>query len=261
MYRIVQITDLHIGREGERPREIDVRGNLERVLDAVRREHADSLVLSGDLSFHDGDRQVYRYVRSRIEALGLPYAVIAGNHDISTHLAEEFSLRDRLHDGELYYARNFESSPGSSATDLRAIFLDSAPGNMSDMQIEWLREEVASLNESGRPAIVFIHHPPLPCACRFMDSYYPFTRSADLVPLLESLVGLNAVYCGHYHAEALQPLPGRPEVSVHVTPSIWFQIDRESEQLAVSGTVPGYRVIDWDHSRVVSAVKYVETPR
>ena len=274
MYRIVQITDLHIGSEGECPADVDVRGNLVAVLEAVRGENPDLLVVSGDLSYRDGDEDAYRFVRGKLDSFAgrradaVPYHLIAGNHDLSRNLAAAFGLGADLHAEELYYAIDATKpdgpvvGAGAKAQLPRLLFLDSARGTVSDAQLAWLEREVAELNGSSRSAIVFIHHPPILCNCLFMDTHYPFRRGDDLVPLLASLSGLKAIFCGHYHADAVAALPGRPEVNVHVTPALWFQIDRSASELVISDRRPGYRVIDTDGGSVTSVVRYVQvTPK
>jgi len=258
MYRIVQITDLHIAAEGERPADVDVRGNLVAVLEAVRGENPDLLVVSGDLSYRDGDEDAYRFIRGKLDAFtdvrgnAVPYHVIAGNHDVSRNLATSFRLGADLHGEELYYLVDVTGTQVP-----RLFFLDSARGTVSDAQLGWFAREVAEMNRSSRSAIVFIHHPPVLCNCHFMDTHYPFSRGDDLVPLLASMSGLKAIYCGHYHADAVADLPGRQDVKVHVTPALWFQIDRSASDLVISDRRPGYRVIDTDGSSVTSAVRIV----
>jgi len=250
-FRIAQITDLHVGGPDERPRDVDVRGNLERVLPAVKAESPDHIVISGDLSFRDGDREAYRYVRGQVEALGVPYSVIGGNHDISVNLAEEFDRTADLHGEELYYTLPV----GGSGASAELLFLDSVKATVSDTQLGWLRER---LDEAQHRVIVFMHHPPILCDCRYMDEHYPFTRSADIVPVLTSSPALSAIFCGHYHAEARTRLPGRGDVSVHVTPSLWFQIDRTSEEMVISDTRPAYCVIELKATSVRARVEYLE---
>lgn len=249
--RIVQITDLHVAGPDERPQEVDVRGNLERVLPAVKGESPDHIVISGDLSFRDGDREAYRYVREQVEALGIPYSVIGGNHDVSVNLAEEFDRTADLHGEELYYAQTV----GANGASVELLFLDTVKATVSDVQLSWLRNR---LDEAERRVIVFMHHPPVPCDCRYMDEHYPFARSADIVPVLTSSESLAAIFCGHYHAEARTRLPGRGDVAVYVTPSLWFQIDRNAEEMVISDRRPAYCVIEVDAASVRPRVEYLE---
>ncbi|HUX14562.1 MAG TPA: metallophosphoesterase [Spirochaetia bacterium] len=247
-FRVVQITDLHIGARGERPRDVDVRSNLELVLQAIAGESADHLVISGDLSYRDGDRDAYQHVRSLVENLDLPYSVIGGNHDISVNLAEEFGRTTDLSGDELYYAVKLPEGDG------QMVFLDTVRGTVSDRQLAWLRR---TLEGAQSPIVLFMHHPPMLCNCTFMDTNYPFERSADILPVLSGARALAAVFCGHYHAEAEEPLPDRAEVRVHVTPSLWFQIDRSAEDMIISDRRVGYRVIDVEGGAVRSRVEYL----
>ena len=69
--RIVQITDLHVGREGEETYGVDVRANFRKILQAARQWRPEYLVLSGDLCYRDGDVAIYHWIREQLDELGI----------------------------------------------------------------------------------------------------------------------------------------------------------------------------------------------
>lgn len=69
--RIAAVGDVHVG--------LDMRGELRRSFSALR-EHADVLLLAGDLTQH-GSRDEGRLIAEELTDLGLPTVAVLGNHD------------------------------------------------------------------------------------------------------------------------------------------------------------------------------------
>jgi Icc protein len=238
---IAQISDLHVAREGTDFRTVDTRANLLRVLADVDDHAPDYIVLSGDLCADKGDPAIYRWVKEKVEALGIPYFVMAGNHDESPMLATEFGVSSLLHDGELYYRQELSGEP--------AIFADTARARMSDTQFEWFAGQIR-----GGVRLVFTHHPPIPVGVRYMDANYPFRQMDQMRSLLDDVKHPTAVFCGHYHADRVVQ---RGAVSVFVTPSLAFQIDPDKDDLVVDHRVPSWRKITVNAGSVITAVRYL----
>ena len=88
--RIVQLTDLHVGLEGEDTYGVDVRQNFLQILEKVKAETPDLLVISGDLCYHQGDAQIYEWIKGHLDQIDIPYEVMSGNHDDPQLLAKAF---------------------------------------------------------------------------------------------------------------------------------------------------------------------------
>jgi 3',5'-cyclic-AMP phosphodiesterase len=67
--KFIQITDLHIDQSGECPFNIDVRKNFFDVLDAIITEEPDHLIITGDLCYRDGDKKIYKWIKTQLDAL------------------------------------------------------------------------------------------------------------------------------------------------------------------------------------------------
>jgi Icc protein len=241
--RIVQLTDLHIPPAGARTEiGMDTRRNFSEILPRAVALQPDLLVLSGDLCYMSADRPTYHWVREQLEATGLPYAVIAGNHDASAMMAQAFD--HSLEGQESYFVRQLGAHT--------VVFLDSAVATVSDEQLDWLR---ARLGAIGGPVLLFMHHPPMPMAMPFMDKTWPFRRSADLMAILTGHPAPVYVFCGHYHIERVAY---RGNVSVHVTPSLYFQLDPHSERPAVDHTRIALRLIDVDREELITSLQYYD---
>lgn len=71
LVRIAAVGDVHIG--------VDMRGELRRSFKSVR-EHADVLLIAGDLTQH-GSREEGRLMAEEVADVGLPTVAVLGNHD------------------------------------------------------------------------------------------------------------------------------------------------------------------------------------
>ncbi len=60
MVRIIQITDTHVGNEGELVRGVDVRANFLKTLRVIANEKMDCLIHSGDLCAIEGKQDYIR---------------------------------------------------------------------------------------------------------------------------------------------------------------------------------------------------------
>ncbi len=244
--RVVHITDMHIGAEGEFTRDVDVRGNFTAVLQMAMAFHPDRFVLGGDLCFSHGRTEVYEWIRAQMEETSLPYDLVPGNHDDTAIMAQAFKRSHLLLSGsDMAYA--------SQVKDALFIFLDTGPGSLSETQAAWLRQ-ILSVNVAL--PVVFMHHPPAPAGMPYMDAYYPLQNPELFAAAVEASPVPVQVFCGHYHIEKSLHLG---KMHIHITPSTFFQIDPCSADFAVDHYRPGFRVIDLLPGRGVSHfVKYLD---
>lgn len=241
--RIIQLTDLHLPPVGTKTElGIDTQRNFLEILPRAAALQPDLIVLSGDLCYDVGNASTYVWVKEAMDALGLPYVVMAGNHDDSALLGAAFDLAIRQQ--EVYFVEQVNQQP--------VFFLDTAVATISDVQLAWLATQ---LTEVQGPVLLFMHHPPFPVGMPFMDNTWPFRRSDDLMKVLTVHPAPVYVFCGHYHTERIAHAGN---VSAHITPSLYFQLDSEAEQPAIEHTRMALRVIDFEQERLVTAVKYFD---
>lgn len=236
--QIIQLTDLHIGREGEETYGVDVRGNFLRALDQIAAIKPDLAVITGDLCFSTGDAGVYAWLRAHLEALAIPFEVIPGNHDDTALLADAFGYgAGALQEGELYFSRAWDHC--------RALFLDTSAGRMSAAQWAWLEDQCAT---TQGPVLIFMHHPPVLAGAPFMDLNYPFQQAEEFRLFQTRLRIPTYIFCGHYHLERTLPAAFG---SISITPSCILQISPESEHFQVSDWRPGLRHIIMEDSGAI----------
>lgn len=233
--RIIQLTDLHIGREGQPAGNVDVRKNFTFLLSEVVNQQPDMLVLTGDLCLSTGDPDVYTWIRHQLENLPFPWYAIPGNHDESVLLAKGLGCADLLVDQDLFYKLEVPTH--------LLLFMDSSRGMVSPNQLTWLKE---TLRSSKKPVLLFIHHPVVPVHMPFMEQRY-YLKNRDQVEHI--LIGYPFpvhLFCGHYHI-----LRHSQKLNIHqyLTSSTYFQLDSFAPVFKIAHYRIGLRIIDFsaDH--------------
>lgn len=182
LFKIVQLTDLHIGANDGN--EADAK-TFKLINDIIRAEMPDLIVITGDLIWSEceGADQTYRRVLDHIAAWKIPFAIVYGNHDSEANLTREelFNIQQEytysvaeygpadIH-GVGNYHLAVQSNDGKSSEAL-LYFLDSgdyAKDNIgyydfihSD-QVSWFVSESLQHKKAShkqRPALAFFHIP------------------------------------------------------------------------------------------------------
>jgi len=209
--RIGHLSDSHLRRSIPGTSEIAIRlcreapRLLEAALAALRAEGADIVVVTGDLldlpGYQlDGDssaelraavREDYELVRELLDASGLPYLVVPGNHDDAAIMGEVFAERGQ---------------PGTGVLEFGGVrfaaFWDAAdPATHEPLRVG---AELDLFTELAADAALQVHlqhylltEPPK------LDWPYSYATRAELVGALTASGALRLVLSGHYH-------PGRP---------------------------------------------------
>ncbi len=228
--RIIQLTDIHLPEGGEDTMGIDIRSNFKSVLSAIENEQPDHVVVTGDLCFHKGSRKIYEVIKMKLDKLDLPYSLICGNHDNPETLASVFNIEHLLVGEELFYKRKLGNKT--------ALFLETSRGFVSDQQLSWLDKELSQLKGT---ALIFMHHPPLLAGVPHMDNQYALQNMVEVQQLLFSYPTMITIFCGHYHVEKTLCLNN---LVVHISPSVFFQIDWRVSSFRIDHAKPAYRVIE-----------------
>lgn len=241
--KIIQITDLHIDKENENPFDIDVRKNLLDTLDSIRSYEPDHLVLTGDLCCIDGQTEIYQWIHAVMENFGVPYDVIAGNHDDSLMIAESFQRTSLLNGKEFYFAKRIGKYP--------CLFLDSSIGKHSKNQLNWLKRQ---LHQHDDAITVFMHHPPIKAGVPFMDNKHALQDMEEIQSIFFDHRHTVNVFCGHYHVEKNLQIKN---LNIHITPSCFFQIDQREEDFKVDHHRTAFRLIELNNGVLSSTVRYL----
>ncbi len=242
--KIIQITDLHIGKPGEETFGVDVRGNFRRTLLKARELAPDHLVVTGDLCYRDGQRSIYEWVKEELDEAAIPYDIISGNHDDPRLLAETFGRKELLKDGELYFERQLKGR--------LLLFLDTTQGRVSQPQLAWLARRLAHRNEDP---VLFMHHPPLAGGVPYMDNKYALKNQSEVQAIFRNCPYPVHVFVGHYHVDKIIR---SGNLSVYITPSTFFQINQHHVDFQVDHRRPGFREIVIEEGVLKSTVVYLD---
>jgi 3',5'-cyclic AMP phosphodiesterase CpdA len=180
--------------------------NFEMAVETANRLRPAFVVVTGDLVNKPGDvAQIaeYRRIAARLDPKITLYDV-AGNHDVE-NIPTPASVAT--------YERTFGHDHYSfSYRTLAAIVLDSSlihdPSGAPDLyqvQLDWMRGELARLGRSGaKHLVVFQHHPWFLTDAAEPDQYFniPLERRAPHLALFHD-AGVKYLFAGHYHRNAL----------------------------------------------------------
>jgi Icc protein len=191
--RIVQISDSHISRNHP-ARATELKACVQHInaLDP----QPDVVVHTGDIS-HDGFAEEYAVARQILDDLAAPYLVLAGNRDKRQELIRAFSDGDHIRlDMEFvqYSVERFE---------VRLIIVDTVSGTSNKgrlCQTRLAHIERMLLQDTSRPAVLFLHHPPFEVSVAPDPFQY---ETWEEVKALEGLIAqhsqIRGVFCGHVH--------------------------------------------------------------
>ncbi len=240
---IIQITDIHIGRENENPYNIDVRGHFLAILKELQNENFDFLVISGDLCFRDADKNIYQWIKNATGKLGKPCYLVPGNHDSAVPMATVFNAREQLKNGGLYHELVQD--------DFSIFFLDSGPGSISSEQLYWLENRLSGLDQD---AFIFMHHPPCLANVPHMDNQYALENQEKILESFQSFSGQVHVFCGHYHVHKTICLNN---ITIFITPSPFFNLRDDIEGFEIENHQPCYRKITIEKGKLMTSVKWI----
>jgi 3',5'-cyclic-AMP phosphodiesterase len=251
--RLAQLSDPHLfAAPQQQLLGITTRASFEAVLTLALASAPDVMLITGDL-VQDNTPAAYAALRERLDASGVPYAVLAGNHDhpalCTTHFgAASVAAVQRQHWG------------GWNLLLLNSQVAGRNRGGISPAQ---LAELDTILRADAAPTLLALHHHPLPSGSAWLDTL-DAEGGAELLELCDRWPQVKAVLCGHIH-QALTH--ARSHYQLLGAPSTCVQFQPQSANFAVDGQQqPGYRELllyaDGQlRSRVVRQTDYQESPQ
>lgn len=230
-YRLIQITDPHIGpARNYRLAGVETLEALRQVLAEIGSacNPPDLICATGDIAA-EGSAAAYRLFTQQIQFLELPYQWLPGNHDDKRVISE-----------------GLQSAPYWPLLELgawRVLSLDTAVpgevgGRLADEELDFLTRQLA--REPDAPTVIFMHHPPVPVGCTWLD-VQRVANAADLGAILVGHDNVRALFTGHVHQEFHTRWAG---TEVYTTPATCFQFRPHSAGFALDDRPPGYRWIE-----------------
>lgn len=225
--RLVQITDCHLSAVPHtRQRGVDPDASLEAVLAAIAADAPDALVASGDLA-DDASVEAYARLREHLSGLGIPCAVLPGNHD------DRATMAATLVGGDIVMPKQWHLG------HWRLLAVDSAipgepQGRVGDEQLAYLTDALAG---DTTPALVMVHHQPLAVGSAWIDEM-ALEDGASLLALAERFAHVRAIAWGHVHHRWESDWHG---ARLLATPSTCYQALPSQTHFAHDRTPPGFR--------------------
>ena len=227
---ILQFTDLHLVAEAEQPVwGIDTCRSFLAVAEDARARYpgAALVLLTGDL-VHQPDAGAYRWLAERLQGLPWPVYRIPGNHDDAQIMAQ------------ILTGGNISPRTEILRGGWQIVLLDSnAPaehgGRLSRAELQ--RLDAALGRRPEHPALICLHHHPVPIGSAWMDAM-ALENPQPLFEVLDAHPQVQAVLWGHIH----QAFTGsRKGVLLLGTPSTCLQFTPRCPHMERSPLGPAYR--------------------
>ncbi|CAN5344351.1 3',5'-cyclic adenosine monophosphate phosphodiesterase CpdA [soil metagenome] len=216
---IAHISDTHF-LGGKRPLygKVDTDRNLALALEQLERSGAnpEAIVITGDLA-DVAEPDAYERLKTQFEPaakrLGAEIIWVMGNHDERPPFSKAFFGTETTEPLDRVY----------HVGGLRIIALDSTVpgyhhGELTDAQLDWLRDELATPAPEG--TLVALHHPPIPTPIEIM-AIIELQEQSKLADVLRG-TDVRAILAGHLHYSTSGTFAGIP---VSVASATCYTID------------------------------------
>jgi len=197
---IAHVSDCHLRTDG-RPLKngIDSRATLGACIAhlASLEPKPEAVLVTGDLA-HTGRPEDYQALRRAFAALKAPVYVVPGNMDHRGNLRRAFAGWGYLPDAGdfLHYA---VADHPVLLIGLDTQREDSHDGELCARRLQWLEARLAE--NPGRPAIVFMHHPPIGHAAGFEGA-------AEMEQIIRRHPRVARLAGGHLHSQVVESWGG-----------------------------------------------------
>jgi 3',5'-cyclic AMP phosphodiesterase CpdA len=238
---IAQISDLHIKPPGSLAYgRVDTAAALERCVAELTafRPKPDFVVISGDLA-DTPTAEEYQHLTHLLGPLKLPFGAIPGNHDSREMMRATFPQAYAAGSGPL----NLQVEIGGLDLLLLDSSVPSRPhGELDATTLQWLQTALAS--SSGRPALVFLHHPPFRSGIWHMDRQN-LSNAGELATVVSRHPRVQLIAAGHVHRATFTTFAG---VSTTICPAPNHAVDLDLEEARVPSfkvEPPAFHVHSW----------------
>ncbi|WP_413191262.1 metallophosphoesterase [Psychrobacter sp. AT9] len=265
---VLQITDLHLSTptsalandDSDNNSDISVcQHSFEKVIEQALSEdiRCDLIVVTGDL-VNKVKPAIYDHIFEVLQATDIPFACIAGNHDVTDEIGSDLPFFERELVAQPMDARLL-SQHVIETEYWQLLLLDSSisgqvAGEVTTTDIDWL---CVQLQECSKPALIALHHHVIPIESDWIDTHMAKNTEAfwqHMAPFEQ----LKVIISGHTHQAQVRHRQG---VSVYSTPSTCYQFKPYRDDFAYDENArPGYRWLQLaNNGEVASWVKRLDT--
>lgn len=241
---ILQITDLHLyGDPNQRMGKVNCQQNFEAILQQALSEDpltCDLILVTGDL-VNEIKPCIYDRLFERLSQTGVPFACIAGNHDVTDELKSELPFDQRQFiakpaDPRLADQQVIET-PYWQILLINSAVPGLIAGHISEQHIKWLRHQ---LSQNHKPALLALHHHIIPMDSAWIDEHIASGTEA-FWQMISDFSHLKVIINGHTHQQSTDEKQG---VTIYTTPATSYQFKPGEDEFAYDIEAgPGYRWI------------------
>ncbi|WP_026348785.1 metallophosphoesterase [Psychrobacter lutiphocae] len=238
---ILQLTDLHLYLDTSTTTSgINNHQSFVACLNQALNEdrRCDLILLTGDL-VNEVDTIIYDRVFALLQQTGIPFACLAGNHDVTDEIDNGMSFEQRQ-----FVAHNADprllSRHRIALNNWQLLLLDSSVpgkvyGSLGNKNLQWLRQTLANCHN---PVMIAMHHHLLPMSSAWINAHIT-QDSSDFWALIKQFPQVKAVLTGHVHQNFESSKQG---VAVYATPSTSYQFQPNQDEFGLDTEAkPGYR--------------------
>jgi len=240
---LIQITDTHIfGSSDKRLAGTNTRDTLLKVLKKVSEiQNVSRLIVTGDVSM-DGSKNSYEWISKQLEATGMDFSVLPGNHDD----IQKWSLVFPQH--LCAFPATYIEKPWKLLF-LNTQVLGQEYGGIDLKSLSYLKREINARDAAF--IVIFMHHPPFNVGSNWIDNIGLKAGREEFLELI-SQTKVKLVVSGHVHQEASLKFCSTELVT---TPSTCVQFLSNSYDFALDEKSPGYRFISlFEDGRVETSI-------
>ena len=208
---------------------------FEKTLAYAKEVNADAITLVGDI-FSFPSELAIEWVNSKLEATGIPYIYVAGNHDwhYEGMSGKLDTLRDTWIDNRLLslYQGNNPLMAAYDIKGIRFLAIDNSTYEINDEQLAFFSEHAAS----GMPLVLLVHIPMyapgkgISFGCgnpnwnAFTDRNYKLERrprwpkdghsktTFNFYDEVFNSPNLLGIFTGHIHKNSIEIINGKPQI-------------------------------------------------
>jgi len=192
----------------------------ERALRAIAglQPRPDVLLITGDLT-DCGLVEEYEVLARLLGRCPVPVLMVPGNHDRRDNLRRVFAHLPGMREDREFIQCVVEDYP-VRLIGLDTVVAGAGHGALCDRRLDFLQRALA--DGAGRPAVIFMHHPPFDCGLRHMDDIRLLEGAERFVAILRAHPEIERVLCGHHHRPIQVRLGG---TIVSIAPSVAHQVE------------------------------------
>ncbi len=264
---VLQITDLHLSMPQTNSNEFtnnaefgtDCQQSFEAILKQALNSNirCDLILVTGDL-VSDVKSVIYDYIFTVLHETQIPFACIAGNHDVTDELGHELPFKERKLVAQVADARLL-SRHMIDAGYWQLLLINSAipgkvAGEITATDINWI---CAQLEACHKPTLLALHHHVMPMNSDWIDEHIA-DNAAMFWQRVKPFSHLHTIISGHTHQEKVRYQDG---VTVYNTPSTCYQFKPNQKEFAYDHDArPGYRWLQLaNNGQVASWVERLDT--